>query len=240
MAKSIAIIPARGGSQRIPRKNIKLFHGQPILAYSINAAQASGEFDRIIVSTDDAEIADLAMKLGAEVPFVRPVALSDAYTSTLAVMQHAIEVLNREGYEFDLACCIYPTAPFLQANFLREGAQLLVSEPKAAFSFSVTTYAFPVQRAIQLSNGRIDALYPEYRNTRSQDLPEAFHDAGQFYWGRCAAWLRGEVIYSPKSLPVMLPRYLTQDIDTAEDWQLAEYLYQALITSGKISQGVAL
>ncbi|WP_157670893.1 pseudaminic acid cytidylyltransferase [Chitinibacter sp. GC72] len=241
MPKSIAIIPARGGSQRIPRKNIKLFHGRPILAYSIETAQASALFDRIIVSTDDAQVAELALQFGAEVPFIRPADLSDAHATTMAVMQHAINALRVDGFEFDFACCIYATAPFLQPHFLREGERLLAEQADAMYAFSVTSFAFPVQRALVLNEeGRLDALYPQYRNTRSQDLSEALHDAGQFYWGRCDAWVRGEVIYSPLSLPVKLPRYLTQDIDTVEDWQLAEHLYSALIAAGKISQGAAL
>lgn len=233
MTNRVAIIPARGGSKRIPRKNIKPFHGKPMLAYSIAAAQACGEFGRIIVSTDDDEIAQLARSLGAEVPFIRPLLLSDDHTTTIAVIQHAIQSLLEQGQAIDVVCCIYATAPFVQAQYLSQGCRLLESNSAASYAFSVTSFAFPVQRAVQImSNGRIDALYPEFRNTRSQDLPEAFHDAGQFYWGRTQAWLRGDVIFSPLSLPIILPRYLVQDIDTLEDWRRAEYMYAAMLADG--------
>lgn len=231
----LAIIPARGGSKRIARKNIKLFHGQPLLAYSIAAAKASGEFDRIIVSTDDAEIASLAESLGAEVPFIRPAHLSGDHTATIDVIQHAIQTLQDQGHCFDFVCCIYATAPFLQASFLSQGLQHLINCPSASYAFSVTTFAFPVQRAICLDeSGRVGALYPEFRNTRSQDLPEALHDAGQFYWGRCDAWLRGDAIFSACSLPVRLPRYLVQDIDSPEDWQVAEHMFAAILANKAI------
>lgn len=232
---NIAIIPARGGSKRIPRKNVKPFHGKPMLAYSIAAAQASGLFDRVVVSTDDAEIMTLARELGAEVPFVRPAELADDHTTTIAVIQHAIQALQGAGEPVSMACCIYATAPFVQPRYLREGFDLLSQRADKAYAFSVTSFPFPVQRAIRLNEeGCVDALYPQYRNTRSQDLEEAFHDAGQFYWGRAEAWLRGEVIFSPASLPVVLPRYLVQDIDTPEDWRRAEYLYGALLAGGEI------
>lgn len=232
---NIAIIPARGGSKRIPRKNVKPFHGKPMLAYSIAAAQASGLFDRVVVSTDDAEIMTLARELGAEVPFVRPAELADDHTTTIAVIQHAILALQAAGEPVSMACCIYATAPFVQPRYLREGFDLLSERADKAYAFSVTSFPFPVQRAIRLNEeGCVDALYPQYRNTRSQDLEEAFHDAGQFYWGRAEAWLRGEVIFSPASLPVVLPRYLVQDIDTPEDWRRAEYLYGALLAGGEI------
>ncbi|HEY9102745.1 pseudaminic acid cytidylyltransferase [Chitinimonas sp.] len=233
---TIAIIPARGGSKRIPRKNVKAFHGRPMLAYSIAAAKASGLFDRVVVSTDDDEIMSLARAEGAEVPFVRPAALADDHTTTIAVIQHAIEALRAEGEPVELACCIYATAPFVQARYLQAGHAALLEHPTKSYAFSVTSFPFPVQRAIRLTEeGAVDALYPQYRNTRSQDLEEAYHDAGQFYWGRAEAWLRGDVIFSPASLPVVLPRYLVQDIDTLEDWRRAEYLYGALLAGGEIA-----
>ncbi|WP_460536471.1 pseudaminic acid cytidylyltransferase [Chitinimonas naiadis] len=232
---TIAIIPARGGSKRIPRKNVKAFHGKPMIAYSIVAAQQSGLFDRVVVSTDDQEIMDLARTLGAEVPFVRPAELADDHTTTIAVIQHAISALQAAGEPVDLACCIYATAPFVQARYLHAGFDALTQRTDKAYAFSVTSFPFPVQRAIRLDEeGCVDALYPQYRNTRSQDLEEAYHDAGQFYWGRADAWLRGEVIFSPAALPVILPRYLVQDIDTLEDWRRAEYLYGALLAGGEI------
>lgn len=221
----VAIIPARGGSKRIPRKNLKPFDGVPMIVRSIRTALDCGLFDQVIVSTDDAEIADVARAHGAQVPFVRPVELADDFTGTAAVIVHALNQLPT----FDFVCCIYATAPLLQARYLRQGHELLVQHPDKSFAFSVTGFGFPVQRALTLDEqGALTSLYPEFRNTRSQDLPEAYQDAGQFYWGRTEAWLRGDVLFSPASLPVILPRHLVQDIDTLEDWTRAEYLYAAL------------
>ncbi len=232
---AIAIIPARGGSKRIPRKNLKLFHGEPMIARSIRLALDSGLFERVLVSTDDEEIATLALARGAEVPFMRPAALADDFTGTAAVMAHAVAALRQADDDFALACCIYATAPLLQKRFLRQGRDLLLEHPDKSFAFSVCEFGFPVQRALTLDEtGALTALYPEYRLTRSQDLPAAFQDAGQFYWGRGEAWLRGDVLYSEKSLPVILPRYLVEDIDTEEDWRRAEYLYSALLASGEL------
>ncbi|WP_248742916.1 MULTISPECIES: pseudaminic acid cytidylyltransferase [unclassified Pseudomonas] len=228
---NVAIIPARGGSKRIPRKNLKPFDGVPMIARSIRTALDSGLFDQVVVSTDDEEIAELAQVHGAQVPFLRPAELADDFTGTSAVIVHALQQLPT----FDYACCVYATAPLLQARFLRQGLELLEQHPDKSFAFSVTDFGFPVQRALTLDGqGALTALYPEFRNTRSQDLPAAFQDAGQFYWGRGEAWLRGEILYSPASLPVILPRHLVQDIDTAEDWKRAEYLYAALKAGGEL------
>lgn len=235
MTAHVAIIPARGGSKRIPRKNIKLFHGRPMLAWPIAAALRSGLFADVVVSTDDEEIADAAHVAGASVPFMRPAELADDHTTTLAVVQHAIRELAKQGRHYGAACCIYPTAPFLQATYLAQGAQLLADAPDRSFALGVTSFPFPVQRAVRLAeDGSIDALYPQYRDTRSQDLEPAFHDAGQFCWGRILAWLAGEPVFSPATLPVILPRHLVQDIDTPEDWVRAEYLYAALAQAGEI------
>lgn len=232
----LAIIPARGGSKRIPGKNIKSFHGKPMLAYSIEAARASGLFDRVVVSTDDPAIAALALELGAEVPFMRPAALADDYASTLAVMQHAVAMLCGAGSAVDYVCCLYATAPFVQPTYLQQGLALLAAQPAKSYAFSVTRFAFPIQRAIRLNaDGCIDACYPQYREVRSQDIEESFHDAGQFYWGRTEAWRRGDVLFSPLALPVELPGYLVQDIDTPQDWRRAELMYQALLASGEIA-----
>ncbi|MGY2442532.1 pseudaminic acid cytidylyltransferase [Pseudomonas sp. SDO52101_S400] len=228
---NVAIIPARGGSKRIPRKNLKLFDGVPMIARSIRTALDSGLFDQVVVSTDDEEIAELAQAHGAQVPFLRPAELADDFTGTAAVIVHALQQLPH----FDYACCVYATAPLLQARFLREGYELLERHPDKSFAFSVTDFGFPVQRALTLDGqGALTAMYPEFRNTRSQDLPAAYQDAGQFYWGRSEAWLRGEILYSPASLPVILPRHLVQDIDTAEDWKRAEYLYAVLKAGGEL------
>lgn len=231
----IALIPARGGSKRIPRKNVKPFHGLPMIAHSIRAALRSGLFDRVVVSTEDAEIAAVAREHGAETPFERPAELAGDHAGTVPVIQHAIGELRRQGESPDYLCCLYATAPFVQPAYLRQGYEALAARPDKSYAFPVTTFAFPVQRALRLdADGCVDALYPEYRNTRSQDLEEAYHDAGQFYWGRSEAWLRGDVVFSPCSLPVVLPRYLVQDIDTAEDWQRAELMYAALLRTGEI------
>lgn len=228
----VAIIPARGGSKRIPRKNLKPFDGVPMIVRSIRTALDSGLFERVVVSTDDVEIAEVARAHGAEVPFLRPAELADDFAGTAPVIVHALQQLP----DFDYTCCVYATAPLLQTRYLRQGLELLEQHPDKSFAFSVCSFGFPVQRALALDGqGALQALYPEFRNTRSQDLPEAYQDAGQFYWGRSDAWLRGEVIYSPTSLPVILPRHLVQDIDTLDDWKRAEYLYAALKAGGELS-----
>lgn len=228
---NVAIIPARGGSKRIPRKNLLPFDGVPMIVRSIRTALDSGLFEQVVVSTDDAEIADVARAHGAQAPFLRPADLADDFTGTAAVIVHALQQLPA----FDYACCVYATAPLLQARYLHQGLELLEQHPDRSFAFSVCSFGFPVQRALTLDGqGALSALYPEFCNTRSQDLPEAFQDAGQFYWGRSEAWLRGEVLYSPASLPVILPRHLVQDIDTLEDWKRAEYLYAALKAGGEL------
>jgi pseudaminic acid cytidylyltransferase len=235
LVSAVAIIPARGGSQRIPRKNIKLFNGEPMIAHSIRTAQASGLFDQVVVSTDDGEIAEVARAWGAEVPFMRPAALADHFTGTSAVIEHALLALRGEGQAYDFACCIYATAPLLQARFLREGLTMLQANAQVSYVFSVCNFAFPVQRALTLDpRGHLTALYPEFGHVRSQDLAPAYQDAGQFYWGRSAAWLRGDVVFSELSLPLILPRHFVQDIDTAEDWTRAEYLYAALRANGEL------
>jgi len=226
----LAIIPARGGSKRIPRKNIKLFCGRPMIAWSIDAARASGLFDHIVVSTDDIEISAVAKAYGAEVPFMRPAALSDDYTGTSSVVAHAIQWYRAQGDMPDLVCCIYATAPFVSAADLQRGLQML-ADSGSDFAFSVTSFAFPIQRAIKLTEeGRVQMFQPEHFNTRSQDLEQAFHDAGQFYWGRAAAWIADKPIFSSDAMPVILPRHRVQDIDTPEDWERAEWMFKALQT----------
>lgn len=226
---AIAIIPARGGSKRIPRKNIKAFHGRPMMAYSIQAALESGLFARVVVSTDDTEIAEVARSWGAEVPFLRPAELADDHAGTVEVIQHAVAALREQGESFAYACCLYATAPFVTPADLTRGLDALESHPDKAYAFTVTDYASPVQRALRLRpDGSVESLYPEFYETRSQDLEPAFHDAGQFYWGRTEAWAQGVPLHAPHSLPVRLPRHRVQDIDTSEDWQRAEILFAAL------------
>lgn len=224
----IAVIPARGGSKRIPRKNIKLFCGRPMIAWSIEAALQSGCFDHVVVSTDDEEISEMARQHGAEVPFIRPPELSDDHTGTIPVIRHAIEWFNERGQIPVQVCCIYATAPFVRADDIRRGLDVLTSAD-SDYAFSVTSYPFPIQRAIRITaRGRMEMFSPEYFNTRSQDLEDAYHDAGQFYWGQANAWLAGNPIFGPRSTAVQLPRYRVQDIDTVEDWQMAEYLFQTV------------
>ena len=224
----IAVIPARGGSKRIPRKNIRMFCGKPIIAYSISAAQQTGLFDQVVVSTDDDEIASVAREFGATTPFVRPKELADDFTGTNAVVKHAVAWFNAQSNDVVHACCLYATAPLLQARFITEGYEAL-SRSNAAFAFSVTSYAFPIQRALRVTpEGRVDAIYPEHRMTRSQDLEHAYHDAGQFYWGTARAFLEDLPVFAPHSIGVILPRHLVQDIDTLEDWDQAELMYRAI------------
>jgi pseudaminic acid cytidylyltransferase len=224
----LAVIPARGGSKRIPRKNIKLFGGLPMIAWSIRAAIESECFDRIIVSTDDQEIAEIARSYGAEVPFIRPAELSDDYAGTIPVIAHAIDWQNQNGQTATEVCCIYATAPFVQSNDLQNALKVLQTTG-AIYAFSVTSYAFPIQRAIRITaEQRVEMFDPKCFNTRSQDLEEAWHDAGQFYWGNAQAWLAAKPIFSLDAAPVPLPRYRVQDIDTPEDWVRAEWMFKAL------------
>lgn len=224
----VAIIPARGGSKRIPRKNIKDFCGKPMIAWSIEAAQKSQCFDRIIVSTDDDEIAETAKKYGAEIPFMRPLSLANDYTGTIPVIRHAIESINTQNSPVSLACCLYATAPFVSSDDLKKGLKTL-KHTEADYAFSVTSYPFPIQRAIRLNNvGRIEMFQPEHFNTRSQDLEEAYHDAGQFYWGTAEAWLHEKIIFSASSVPILIPRHRVQDIDTHQDWLRAEIMFNTV------------
>lgn len=223
----LAVIPARGGSKRIPRKNIRPFAGLPIIAWSIRAAIESRCFDRILVSTDDEEIAAVARAFGAETPFLRPRELADDHTGTIPVVAHAIDWQNEQSMPATEVCCIYATAPFVRAEDLHRGLQVL-QESGAEYAFSVTTYPFPIQRAIRITaDGRVEMFQPEHFHSRSQDLEEAWHDAGQFYWGRAAAWLAGKPLFSHDAAPVPLPRHRVQDIDTLEDWERAEWLFKA-------------
>ncbi|MGL6148513.1 MAG: pseudaminic acid cytidylyltransferase [Plesiomonas sp.] len=223
---NIAIIPARGGSKRIPRKNIKLFHGKPMIAWSILAARQASCFERIIVSTDDAEIAAVAQEYGAEVPFIRPAGIADDYATTGDVIGHAIGWLTGQGQTPEQVCCLYATAPFVEPGDLVHGLAQLNSAADCQYVFSATRFAFPIQRAIKLDgSGKVSMFCPEHQLTRSQDLVEAYHDAGQFYWGRTSAWLNKAPIFAAHSRVVLLPSYRVQDIDTADDWLRAERLF---------------
>jgi N-acylneuraminate cytidylyltransferase len=223
----IAVIPARGGSKRIPRKNIKLFCGKPMIAWSIEAAKAANVFDHIIVSTDDAEITEVAKQWGAEVPFVRPAELSDDYVGTGVVVKHATEWAIANIGEVKLICTIYATAPFLKPSDIKQGLDLLLNT-NSAIAFTVTSFPFPIQRAIKLTNsGRIAMFQPEHLLTRSQDLDPAYHDAGQLYWATKEAVLNQVPAFSEAAVPLVLPRHQVQDIDTNEDWERAELMFKA-------------
>ena len=225
---NVCVIPARGGSKRIPRKNIRDFCGQPMMAWSIQAAQQAGCFDRIIVSTDHTQIATLACEMGAEAPFQRPPHLADDHTTTQAVIVHAIDQLKSQGLNVDKVCCLYATAPLVQADDLRAGALLLERCTTETFVFSATRFPYPIQRAIRIDgHGRSSMFNPEHANTRSQDLEEAFHDAGQFYWARVQAWEGYNDIFSG-GLPLLVPQWRVQDIDTEDDWKRAELLHRLL------------
>ncbi len=228
----IAIIPARGGSKRIPRKNIREFCGQPMITYSIKAALETGLFDRVIVSTDDLEIAQVSNAFGAETPFLRPAELSDDYTGTAAVVRHTIKWMNKKNTPVDVVCCLYATVPFVQIKYLKQGYNFLINSGKK-YAFSVTTFPFPIQRALKIRpDGSLVPFQPECIPMRSQDLEEAFHDAGQFYWGKAEAFLEDIPVFSSASVPVVLPRYLVQDVDTLEDWKRAEVMFRVLQEKG--------
>ncbi|GID07529.1 pseudaminic acid cytidylyltransferase [Pseudomonas sp. 008] len=223
---AVAIITARGGSKRIPRKNIRSFRGRPMIAWSIEAALESGAFDTVMVSTDDTEIAEIARALGAEVPFLRSAATADDHATTSQVLLEVLGQYREAGVHFDLACCLYPTAPFVRPRDLTDGrVQLLGSRfnvimPVAAFSY-------PVWRSLQRGDdGRIVMNFPENLNARSQDLPVAYHDAGQWYWFRTEAFVRDHVLMGPNTGSIVLPTMQVQDIDTEEDWALAELKHE--------------
>lgn len=226
----LALIPARGGSKRIPGKNIRSFCGAPMISYSISAAKESGLFDAIIVSTDSDEIADVARAAGASVPYMRPADLADDFATTLDVLRHAVssEDENGNGSPLKAVCCLYATAPFVRPEDLKGGlAQLEATE--AQYVFSAAEYAFPVQRAfLQDGEGFTSLLFPEHQATRSQDLPPAFHDAGQFYWCRPDAIRQSLSILGRKSAPFLLDRRRVQDIDTPDDWAYAEAMFSLL------------
>ena len=226
----VAIIPARGGSKRIPRKNIKEFNGRPIIAWSILAAQESGLFDHIIVSTDDSEIRMIAEKYGATVPFIRPSDISDDHTPTVPVISHAVKEIEKLYQNIEYACCIYPCSPLLLASDMVEAFNMLESTG-ADFVYSVVEYPHPIFRSMRQSeNGKMEFIYPEYELTRTQDLERVFHDAGQFYWGRVDAWKELKKMHTD-GLGIEIPSYRVVDIDTEDDWVRAELLFKMNIIS---------
>lgn len=233
---NIAIIPARGGSQRIPRKNIRQFCGKPIIAHSIDAALKSGVVDEVVVSTDDEEIADIARQEGALVPFIRPASLADAYTATAPVIRHAISTLLSLGWDIEHCACIYATAPFLCASTIREGCKMLSSKPNIDYVFTATHFSFPIQRALlKRSQGGVTPFDAESIKKRSQDLAPAYHDAGQLYWANYKTWMnRSKWFFGPSSEMLELPNHLVCDIDTEEDWHRAQIMYDVLKTQDRI------
>lgn len=228
--KAVCIIPARSESKRIPKKNIKDFFSKPLIAYSIEVALDSNLFEKVIVSTDDETIAKIAKEYGAEVPFLRPKELSDDFTGTQDVINHAIAYLENQGEYYEYICTIYATAPLLKKEYLIKGYKKLQNSD-AINAFSATTMPFPIQRTFKLDkNGRCEMFMPEHYMTRSQDLEEAYQDAGQFYWTNRVKEKHStnKILFSEVSIPIILPRHLVQDIDTLEDWKRAEYMYEVI------------
>lgn len=224
---NIAIIPARGGSKRILRKNVRPFCGRPMIAWPIAAAAASGLFDHVIVSTEDAEIADVARQAGAEVPFARPAELADDHAGTTDVVVHALSWAIEAGWPVEAACCIYATAAFVSAEMLGEARRLL--SPGCDFAFAAVRYAHPPQRGfLRAADGSPELLQPEHQATRTQDLPPVYHDSGQFYWGTREAWMERRPFFGPRTRFVELPPWRACDIDRDEDWTMAERLFAAM------------
>lgn len=220
--RSIAIIPARGGSKRIPRKNIRDFLGKPIIAYSIEAALKSGVFDEVMVSTDDEEIAEVARKYGASVPFLRSAETANDYATLSDVIGEVLKKYNILGQRFDLMCCILPTAPLLQSEYILKGREKLLSSDFSTV-IPVVQFSYPILRSFNMDEtGTISYNWPEYAKSRSQDLLPAYHDSGTFYWHKVADWLKGDI----RRGGIIVAEDTTQDIDTEHDWKIAELKYE--------------
>lgn len=234
--RRVAIIPARGGSKRIPGKNIRPFHGKPIIRWVIETAKNCGCFDTVLVSTDDQDIASVALASGAAVPFIRPSELSDDHTPTVPVIAHALQTLKKNDHFFTMACCIYPTAVFASTDALLRGLSLLEAGD-CSYVMSVTPYAHPIERALRIAkNGEVTMEAPAHVDTRSQDLRAAFHDAGQFYWGNTHAWLAHEPILSGRTKAITLQNSESHDIDNEVDWQIAELLFDLRLNLTSLSK----
>jgi len=225
--KNLCIIPARGGSKRIPRKNIKPFMDKPIMAYSIEAALESGIFDEVMVSTDDNDFADVARQYGASVPFMRSAATANDFASTEDVLIEVLDEYKKQGKEFDNLCCLYSTAPFVTADRLKEAYDKMIEE-KVDAVFTVVAYSYPIQRCLHIVDGRITMKWPEYQSARSQDLETIYHDAGQFYFARVSQLQIEKDLWMKNSIPLILPETEVQDLDTMTDWQLAEMKFNLL------------
>ena len=226
---NLCVIPARGGSKRIPGKNIKDFCGKPIIAYSIEAAMASGCFAKVVVSTDDDAIAEVALSLGAEVPFRRPPEISNDHASSGVVMSHAVGWFAERGETFEYVCMLYATAPFVGPDRLAEALGMLRERPDCSYCFTAVEFPAPIQRALRRDERGLAAMFqPENYEKRSQDLEPAFHDAGQFYWGRPEAWAENRPVFLEPALMYVMPRSHVEDIDTPDDWVRAERLFRDL------------
>jgi pseudaminic acid cytidylyltransferase len=222
---SIAVIPARGGSKRIPRKNIKIFNGLPVIAYAIKAAKECGAFSEVFVSTEDEEIAEVAQSFGATIPWMRPKELSDDYSTTVKVIQDAVMKLKSSFIEMEYVCCIYPATPLLEPRFIREGFKV-VKDGNWDYTISASRANTPPQRFFSLdSANKVKMHFPENEALRTQDLSPSYHDAGQFYFGRSSSWELGLPIFSSKSTIIEIPHELSVDIDTLDDWHYAERLF---------------
>lgn len=226
----LCVITARGGSKRIPRKNIKDFLGKPIITYSVEAALASELFDEVMVSTDDEEIADMACSLGASVPFMRSEGASGDFATTRDVLIEVLDEYGQRGSHFDIVCCIYPTAPFVTEGKLREARRMLEG---ADTVMSVVRFSFPPQRGLLMGDGSLSFWYPEHANARSQDLAPVFHDAGQFYFCRTASLRSGETLLGPVTRGYEVPETEAQDIDNMSDWEIAEIKFRRMIADGQ-------
>jgi pseudaminic acid cytidylyltransferase len=225
---NVAVIPARGGSKRIPQKNIKQFCGKPMIAWPIEVAKESGLFEHIIISTDDEEIAEISKSCGAEVPFMRSAELSDDYVGTTEVIAHAVSWMQKQQWEPKAICCMYATSVFLTVEDLKKGFDAM-SNGNWSYVFSATNFEYPIFRSFkETANGGVEMFFPEHFSERSQDLPIALHDAAQFYWGKPNTWLENLNLFENHSFPVKLPRWRIQDIDTEDDWKRAEILFKLL------------
>ena len=225
--KSLCIIPARGGSKRIPRKNIKPFLGKPIMAYSIEAALKSGVFDEVMVSTDDEEFAEVAKKFGASVPFLRSEATSNDYATTVDVLLEVVDMYKQRGKEFDVVCCLYSTAPFVTSERLKEASSRISDAVDACFT--IVQYSYPIQRSLRINEDNcVEMKFPEHLKSRTQDLEKVYHDAGQFYFVKTDALVKEKTVWCKRTAPLILSELEVQDLDTLTDWQLAEMKYQLL------------
>ncbi|MBY0353731.1 pseudaminic acid cytidylyltransferase [Candidatus Babeliales bacterium] len=223
----VAIIPARGGSKRIPRKNIKSFLGQPIISYSIQAALQAGCFDEVMVSTDDVEIADIAKNVGAQVPFIRSASNADDHAMLADVIEEVLLEYHKQGKNFTYFCCILPTAPFVSAQRLKEGFAML-TESKVDSVVPVVRFSYPVQRAVRVDDDKLSMLWPENYNKRSQDLEPVYHDCGQFYFMKSQSLLEQKQLFAKNTMAIKLSELEVQDIDSLEDWKIAELKYKVI------------